>query len=521
MADPSLEHDTQSRRAIPYLSLMLDQGWVDEELANRAYPGSGTVNDPFVIGWTENDPRDPLQFSQTVRWIWTILVSLATFAVALATSAYTAPSSQIMQTFAVSEEIFQLGLSAFVLGFAVGPVIWGPSSELYGRQVIFISTYLVFTIFNAGCALSSTIEGLIVMRFLAGAFGSSPLTIAGGVLADIWPDKQRGRGMITFSSAPLFGPVIGPVVGGFLGQSAGWRWVQGFLAIMGGVCCILLALVLPETYAPVLLVQRANRLSRMKGRIFISKLEKGQDKKSLLLGTMKIALVRPWALLFFEPIVLLLTVYMAILYGTLYLFFAAFPIVYQEYRGWNQGIGGLSFLGLAVGIAIGILYMFYVDALYQKSSPSQLEHQPETRLPPALVGCVAIPVGLFWFAWANSPSVHWIVSVAAQAPFGFGFVLVYVSVQNYLVDAYTIYAASVLAANAMLRSLFGAAFPLFTAHMYNGLGIHWASCVPGFLALACVPFPFAFHRYGKRLRKKCRFAAKAAQHTYELRQHSS
>lgn len=84
-----------------------------------------------------------------------------------------------------------------------------------------------------------------------------------------------------------------------------------------------------------------------------------------------------------------------------------------------------------------------------------------------LVGCVAIPIGLFWFAWTNDPSSHWLISIAAQAPFGFGFVLVYISVQNYLVDAYTIYAASVLAANAMLRSVFGAAFPLFTGVSYS------------------------------------------------------
>jgi hypothetical protein len=85
----------------------------------------------------------------------------------------------------------------------------------------------------------------------------------------------------------------------------------------------------------------------------------------------------------------------------------------------------------------------------------------------SLVGCVAIPIGLFWFAWTNSPSYHWLISIAAQIPFGFGFVLVYISVQNYLVDAYTIYSASVLAANAMLRSVFGATFPLFTGVSYS------------------------------------------------------
>lgn len=80
---------------------------------------------------------------------------------------------------------------------------------------------------------------------------------------------------------------------------------------------------------------------------------------------------------------------------------------------------------------------------------------------------------------------------------------------NYLIDAYTIYAASVLAANSVLRSLFGAAFPLFTGKMYSGLGIHWASSVPAFLALACVPFPFLFYKYGASIRRKCAYASQS------------
>lgn len=89
---------------------------------------------------------------------------------------------------------------------------------------------------------------------------------------------------------------------------------------------------------------------------------------------------------------------------------------------------------------------------------------------------------------------------------------------NYLIDAYTIYAASVLAANSVLRSLFGAAFPLFTTQMYNKLGIHWASSIPAFLALACVPFPFLFYKYGEKIREKCKYAAEAKRIMDELRE---
>ncbi|KAK8054630.1 major facilitator superfamily domain-containing protein [Apiospora phragmitis] len=431
-----------TRRQVPYLPLLFDNGWVDKEIIRHPYPGSGTEDDPFIIGWTPNDPRDPMQFSPAIRWAWTGLVSLATFAVALATS----------------ELVFELGLSAFILGFAIGPVIWGPLSELHGRRNVFLSTYLAFTLLIMGCALAPTIQGLVVMQFLAGAFGSSPLTIAGDILANIWPNEQRGLAMIFFSSAPLFGPSLGPVIGGFIGTDGGWRWVLGFLAILGGVCCVAMTSLIPETFAPALLNHRAERLSRTENRAYVSKLVKNRPKKTLRAAIQE-AFVRPWALLIYMAILSVLRCVF------LYLFFAAFPIVYQEYRGWGQDMGGLAFLGLAAGIAFGILVAIYATIRSTKSSKLDEEEawSPEIRLPMSLGGCVAIPVGLFWFAWTNDTSFHWLVSVVAQVPFGFGFVLVYISIQNYLVDAYTIYSASVLAANAMLRSIFGAAFPLFTS----------------------------------------------------------
>jgi hypothetical protein len=134
---------------------------------------------------------------------------------------------------------------------------------------------------------------------------------------------------------------------------------------------------------------------------------------------------------------------------------------------------------------------------------------PEARLIIGMVGSVALPIGMFWFAWTNGPSVHWISPIMAGAPFGFGLTLVFLSVTSYLIDAYVIYAASVLAANTVLRSLFGAAFPLFTRIMYERLGIHWASSIPAFLALLCVPLPFFFYKFGARIRARCTYAAAA------------
>jgi multidrug resistance protein len=453
------------KEKVPHWRLVASQSLITDAVANHEYDGAGTEDDPYIVEFIPNDPRNPMEFSQVKKWFITLTVAIATLAVAFVSSAYTGGAEEVIRTFGVSQEVYTLGVSLFVLGFAVGPLLWAPLSELYGRQILFFVTYAVLTAFNAGAAGANSMATLIVLRFFAGTFGSSPLTNAGGVIADMFPANQRGIGMSIFAAAPFLGPVIGPIVGGFVGETIGWRWNEGVMACFTGVVWIFGSLTIPETYSPVILKRRADILSKRTGKVYVSVLERRQGKVTPKAAFQK-SLSRPWALLFLEPIVLLISIYMAIIYGTLYLCFGAFPIVYQQGRGWSPGIGGLAFLGVAVGMLIGVGYSIYDNKRYARIEE---EHEgdapPEARLPPAIIGAVALPIGLFWFAWTNSPSVHWIVSIIGTAPFGFGMVLVFLGCMNYLIDAYTIYAASVLAANSVLRSIFGAVFPLFTTYM--------------------------------------------------------
>lgn len=505
------------KQKVPKWRIVFSQTLITDAVKNHNYKGSGTEDDPYLVEWIPNDPRNPMEWSQPYKWFIIMTVAIATLAVAFVSSAYSGATRQVIAEFGISSEVATLGVSLFVLGFAVGPLLWAPLSELYGRQILFTGTYAMLTIWNAGAAGAPNAAGLIVMRFLAGTFGSSPLTNAGGVISDMMPASQRGIAMAIFASAPFLGPVIGPIVGGFTGETVGWRWVEGVMAIFTGVLWIFGTLFVPETYSPVILRRRAAKLSKMTGKHYISILEKKQGKTTFKAAFSK-ALTRPWQLLFLEPIVLLISIYMAIIYGTLYMMFGAFPIVFQQGRGWSAGIGGLAFIGVAVGMLIGVAYAIWDNKRYLKvEDENNGEAPPETRLPPAIVGSFALPIGLFWFAWTNYPSIHWIVCIIATAPFGFGMVLVFLSCMNYLVDTYTIYAASVLAANSVLRSLFGAAFPLFTRQMYGTLGIHWASSIPAFLALACVPFPFLFYKYGEPIRMKCKYAAQAHQIMADMR----
>lgn len=195
---------------------------------------------------------------------------------------------------------------------------WAPLSELFGRQVLFVTTYAGLTAFNAGAAGSQNIWTLIILRFFAGAIGSSPLTNAGGVIADMFPAKERGLAMSLFAAAPFMGPVLGPIVGGFVGETVGWRWVEGVMAIFTGVLWIFGSCVMPETYPPVILRQRAKKLSQMTGKVYKTRGDIQQGSVSI--GEIfKTSLSRPPILLTREPIVLLLSIYMAIIYGTLYM----------------------------------------------------------------------------------------------------------------------------------------------------------------------------------------------------------
>lgn len=299
--------------------------------------------------------------------------------------------------------------------------------------------------------------------------------------------------------------------------TVGWRWVQGVCAIFIALVWILGTIFVPETYGPVLIRRRAASLAKSTGKIYVSVLNKNRPNTHPS-EIFKRTLARPWVLLFREPIVLFASTYLAILYGTLYMFLGAFSIVYQQERGWNAGAGGLSFLGLAVGMLLGLAYTIIDNKRYSKLGSSAT---PESRLPPGMVGALALPIGMFAFSWTNGPEIHWAVSIVLSGPFGFGCVGVFLACLNYLMDSYTIYAATVLAASAMLRSFFGAAFPLFVSQMYAALGIHWASSIPAFLTVACLPFPFVMYKFGAAIRSKCKYSQEAAEVMARMREQSS
>jgi len=204
------EKDVESGQpvAISHWRQVFDLAGITPEVQEWHYDGSGTEDDPYVVNWIDHDPRNPMEYSAVKKWSLTMLVAIATLAVAFVSSAYSGGAEEVIAEFGCSQEIYTLGVSLFVLGFAIGPLLWAPLSELFGRQILYVTTYGALTAFNAGAAGSQNIWTLLILRFFAGAFGSSPLTNAGGVIADMFSAKQRGLAMSLFAAAPFMGPVL-------------------------------------------------------------------------------------------------------------------------------------------------------------------------------------------------------------------------------------------------------------------------------------------------------------------------
>jgi MFS family permease len=318
------------------------------------------------------------------------------------------------------------------------------------------------------------------------------VTNGGGTLTDIWEPSERSVPLALFSGANFFGPAIAPIIGGFICQNTTWRWVFRLVTIVSGIDLLLVILFMPETYPPKLLADKLKR----KGIIV--------PKKSIS-RELQIGLLRPWKMLIREPILCTVSLYVAFVYGILFLDFTAYPIVFGQVRGWSIGVSGLAFLGIAAGIAISTAMSPYFNTIYKRYVEKLGGPLPEARLPPLIVAAWFIPLSLFWFAWTASPSHHWIVPIIAGAPFGFGFVTLFLVFTAYTVDCYGKYAASALGVQAVIRSTFGAVFPLFSDQLYAAMGTPWATTLLGFLALAMAPLPWLFYRYGPALRSRSRY----------------
>lgn len=342
--DPNLDPDS-----LPYRTLSQNANFAEYTtehpegaIKQSAVGPEGKETEYKLVTFTPGDPENPKNWSKLYKWYCTMVVAITCFVVAFASSVVTADLIGVEESFDVSEEVALLTITVFVVGFGVGPVVFAPLSEIYGRRIIYASTLLIAVIFIIPEALAKNIGTLIVCRLIDGIAFSAPMTLVGGTLADLWRNEERGVPMAAFSAAPFIGPAIGPLVGGYLSDAAGWRWLYWIQLILSFIVWVLITFTVPETYAPTILARRAQKMRKETGTgDFVT--EQDLDIRPLT-ERLSIFLIRPLQLLFGELIVFLISLYMSVLYGLLYMFFVAFPIIYQEGKGWSAGSTGLMFV---------------------------------------------------------------------------------------------------------------------------------------------------------------------------------
>jgi MFS family permease len=339
----------------------------------------------------------------------------------------------------------------------------------------------------------------------------APITNGGGTIADMITQDKRGAALAVFSIGPLLGPIVGPIAGGFLTNAKGWRWNFWLLAIISGFLTIFMLFVMRESYAPVILQRKTLRLRKETGNSLLrSKLDIGLSPRDFF----KRSVIRPIKMFVRSPVVAITSLYTALTYGYLYLQFTTMTQVFQHQYGFSTALVGLSFLGLGIGSLIGVLIYSMTSDKYIKRKSEEADKlaeengtekkgmKPEYRLQLLPFGSLFIPAGLFIYGWTAQYKVHWIVPIFGTLIGGIGNIVVFLCLQTYLVDAFTIYAASALASNTIVRSVAGAVLPLAGLRLYEKLGYGWGNSLLGFIAILFLPVSFLIRKYGETLRLK-------------------
>ncbi|KAH8681639.1 major facilitator superfamily domain-containing protein, partial [Xylariales sp. PMI_506] len=448
-----------------------------------------------------DDPYHPQNWPLHKKFVTTMLYGLVTMTATWASSSYSAGTSLIAEDFHVGTQVATLGTSLFLLGFGLGPLLWAPLSEVYGRRIAVLCPMFISICFSFATATSKDLQSIMITRFFGAFFASAPVTNTGGVLGDLYSPAQRGYAMAGYAMAVVGGPTVGPIVSAavVVQPNLGWRWTEYITGILQCVVLLVAVLLTDESYPPKLLVYKARRLRHETGNWALhAKFEEWDVSVDELARKF---LVRPVQLLC-TPICFLVALYASFCYGILYMQLGSVPIIFGEVRGWSPLPAELPFLGLLLGALTGcginIVNQHYYNKVYHASGNHAV---PERRLPPMMLGSVLFAGSLFITGWTADPAVaHWIVPVIGLYLAGCGFNTIFQSALNYIVDTFQMYAASAVAANTFLRSVFAAAFPLVVTPLYHNLGVGPGSSIFGAFAALMIPVPFIFYIYGRRIR---------------------
>lgn len=444
---------------------------------------------------------NPLNWPSFRKWINVTLVSAQAMLSAICSTIIAPGSVHIAKQFHLTSTYTpNLPIALYVLGLAIGPLCLGPMSEVVGRRNVYLTSFLLFTALNAGCAASPNIVALSVLRLAAGTCGSAGPTLGGATVGDMFSKEKRGKAQALYALGPALGPIIGPLIGAFVvDRTHSWRWPLWVLVIASGVVTLCSTILLKETYTPSL-------LRRQK--------QETPGNAVTIVGFLTNAALRPMQLLFLSPICTITSLYMALVFGVMYLHLVTVPLLYgpEPVYGlfsyeWKHGLEGLAYLGAGVGSVVGsVICAKFLNRSYAWIAEHQLRrtgnqyNKPESRMLFLQIGMCFVPVGLVVFAWTAEKRRHWVFPLLGATIFATGMLMAFVCIQTYLVDVYGTYSASALAAMTTTRSIGSFCLSFVGFQLFHSLGYGWGTMVVAFLSLAALPLPLVMYRFGPYLR---------------------
>ncbi|OAL05473.1 MFS general substrate transporter [Phaeosphaeriaceae sp. SRC1lsM3a] len=444
----------------------------------------------FEVTWAKDGSDMPKNWPKWYRATILGCVSFATLVVIMTSTAYASGIPGMMEEFNIhNRTIMLLGVTTYLFGLALGPLLLAPFSDMFGRRPVYIVSLLMFSVFSIPSAVAQNIETILVTRFFAAFAGSVVMSGAPGTLNDICDDETRTRYMAIWILGAVNGPVVGPVFAGLIFQYAGWRWINWWLVILAFVSTAGMAAI-KETNGNAILRQRCEILKSMDGRYWTH----ASIGQNLPITTRLNASIRqPLVMIFTEPICTFWDIYVALVYAILYLCIVAYPIVFSQIRGWSPAVAGLPFLTIGLGSCVTVFAESKIRAIMKKLSSGD---SGDATLPIILIGGLLIPLGQLLFAVSAKPPNSPVVAILAGFPLGVGNMLIFLYVSNYLATTYKAHAASALAGSAATRYMGAALLPLLAPVIYGRLGPLVAGLILMSILIVLAAVPIIFMRHG-------------------------
>ncbi|KAJ4149966.1 hypothetical protein LMH87_010738 [Akanthomyces muscarius] len=485
-----------------------------EPESNRGVLGQSTATEPtaadnvIVVGWDgPDDPLNPVNQSTGSKICMTLLVSLIALAVTAASAIDACGVREYSQYFHVSEVVGSLATGLFLIGFGCGSLLSGPFSETFGRNAIYSTTMLLYLIFIMASGLAPNLASHLVFRFISGFFASTPLSCAGGTVADLWSPLEKTWAFPLYAIPAFVGPMVGQLIGAYIPSTLGWRWLEWIMLILGGAVLVAVLLFQPETYGNMILYWKASILRKETGdERYRAPIEL---KRENLGQRLKVAVCRPFAMFYSEPILILISLYLTIIYIVLFTFLEGYTYVFGETYSLSEGLTSICWAGMLVGnfLVVGLVPVVYSWTAKACSQSPSSTIVPEIRLWYTMLGgAVAVPISLFWMGWTSKSHISIWSPLIASVLFGFGITTIFIVSYMYLIDAYGTFSASALGFLVLTRYVVAGGVTVAGGPIYQSLGVPYTLTILGSISAVMAVVPYLLYVYGPNIREKSKYA---------------